>query len=155
MLTETTQIQLAPTASTITLWMPLPSTTPTPRNLTAYNRELCPLRPSQQRQFPTCDFGENPFPFVWAVRGVCTSGNQTLQSHGSSCCTDRYKRPVPAKGKHLGGRVPTGTGKFPNFIPLTLAILLTDLTRSQRSLGLMTLTRAGFMTRDPRGKDVV
>jgi hypothetical protein len=72
--------------------------------------------------------------------------------------THRYKRPVPAKGKYLGmcGRVPAGTGKCPNLIPLlTLTILLIDLTRSQRSLGLMTLTRAGFMTRDPREKDVV
>ncbi len=41
------------------------------------------------------------------------------------------------------------------YTPLTLTVLLTDLTRLQRSLGLMTLTRAGFMTRDPRGKDVV
>jgi hypothetical protein len=82
---------------------------------------------------------------------------QTLQSHGSSCRTHWYLRPVPAKGKYLGmcGRVPTGTGKFPNLFPLTLAILLTDLTRLQRSLGLMTLTRAGLMTQDPRGKDVV
>ena len=43
----------------------------------------------------------------------------------------------------------------PNLPPPILIVLLTDLARSQRSLGLMTLTRAGFMTRDPRGKDVV
>jgi hypothetical protein len=42
----TAQILLAPTASTSTLWMPLPSTTPIPRNLTAHIRELSPPRPS-------------------------------------------------------------------------------------------------------------
>ncbi len=41
------------------------------------------------------------------------------------------------------------------YFPLTLTVLLTDLTRSQRSLGFVAQTRAGLMTRDPRGEDVV
>jgi hypothetical protein len=53
------------------------------------------------------------------------------------------------------GRVPAGTGKRPNLIPLTLTLVLTDLTRSQRSLGFVTQARAGFVTRDPGGEDVV
>jgi hypothetical protein len=42
-----------------------------------------------------------------------------------------------------------------HLLPPYLTLLLTDLTRSQRRLGLMTQTRAGFMTRDPRKEDVV
>ncbi len=53
------------------------------------------------------------------------------------------------------GGVPTGTGKRPNLLPLTLTLLLTDPTRSKRSLGFVTQTRAGLMTQDPRGEDVV
>ena len=100
---------------------------------------------------------ENPFPFVRAARGGCTSGNQTLQLHGSSCRTDWYVRPVPAKGKYQGCVAEYLQEPVSALIycPLTLTLLLTDLTRSQRSLGLMTQTRAGFMTRDPRKEDVV
>ena len=72
--------------------------------------------------------------------------------------TDWYLRPVPAKGKYQG-RVAEYLQELPVsaliYIPLKLTLLLTDLTRSQRSLGFVTQTRAGFMTRDPRGEDMV
>ena len=98
--------------------------------------------------------GENPFPYVRAVRGGCTSGNQTLQLHGSSCRTHWYLRPVPAKGKYQGCVAEYLQEPVSALIycPLTLTLLLTDLTRSKRSLGFVTQTRAGLMTRHPRGR---
>ena len=63
---------------------------------------------------------ENPFPYVRAARGGCTSGNQTLQLHGSSCRPDWDLRPVPAKGKYQGCVVEYRqeiTGKRLNLIP--------------------------------------
>jgi hypothetical protein len=88
--------------------------------------------------------GVCPFPFVRAFRGGCTSGNQTLQTHRR-----------PPIGWDVWLRTQNFTAKHPNLLPLTLSELLTDLTWLQRSLGFMTQTRAGLMTRDPRGKYVV
>jgi hypothetical protein len=54
------------------------------------------------------------------------------------------------------GRVPAGTGTCPNFIPLTLTILLTDLARLQQGEGLMTLAHVpAVMTRKPEGEGMV
>ena len=100
--------------------------------------------------------GENPFPYVRAVCGGSSSMQQPLQSHGRPRIY-RYKRPVPAKGKYQGCVAEYLQEPVSALIycPLTLTLLLTDLTRSKRSLGFVTQTRAGLMTRDPRGDDVV
>jgi hypothetical protein len=134
----------------------LPSTTPIPRNQTAYNRELCPPRPSQQRQLHTCDLGKTLSPLYERFVGVALLGIRPCNLTGDHVSAGTSV-PYPLRGSTQGcvAEYHHGTGKRPNLLPLTLTVLLTDLTKSQRSLGLMTQTRAGFMTRDPRGEDVV
>jgi hypothetical protein len=49
------------------------------------------------------------------------------------------------------GETGSSQGTLPHLLPPVFILLLNDLTRLQRAMGLMTHTRAGLTTRNPQG----